>query len=1200
MCCVHSKSGRVSAPVTNNSSQIANRSIEACVRQVGPYRNVAAWLLVVVLSCLYQIITRPLSVYPGSLLDAILATFIGLVQRKVYECLSCFGCLGRVFPTPCTYFPRISFRRPFKVKSAIFCVLCIRTVEWFTRWTQTITSHHNRGWFPVLWSTSMKKSWFHSLFTSVSLYFALTLSLLPTSCLSMYTTPVVNADVKLLSVPVKNLDEEMSVFNSRELAANSLLSPFSSISDGFPRAQRSTEPSASPVRRFQSTTDLLSVYRGRRIHSMDTPSLVPLALTLTAIGLLVLLLLLTFWCIYRKHSSRRKTDVPQKPLDASLQPTATGSSEAAPNCSCSTVETSHSNLVGQVAQREDTAVNNLFQPCIFCLQRCLPLQSLYSCSCTGPLADKCDLEAVRTSLRSDADALSIAQPVPVPNQPNSSACSEPLPVSSLLQDVHKHTCRESSSSPSLATRRRVAPPPLLINLLPSILSQTPPIETCTIQVQPGQTISHSSRAGKSPLPLQMSNLVGAAMDSGSSRASHTLVGSVKGCCPSSIPGFPAPPGQQPRPGTRARVNESVTIFSSPSVSLATSRDPAKGLLESRRGSHTSLTLSLSRPGDVPMLSACSVGSPGTVGRGGSLDEESDLAETELCCPTSSLPMNVFPSTVISCHSANSVTDSSDHHKNSACDSHFYPPADTFVLTNFAGRTMPPVTPNVQGDLSPGDNAHKASDKSSRELPLEPPVVHRSPYPCHHHHHPSRHHHFQPTHRAELSSPCPHNSLSFQRSRDLEQLRNASQPLSSKDLQFKLRDNASALFQEFWNIPMNHASKKEWPIARIGQKNRYQSILPNYSTRVILPMVNNDPLTTYIHANYIHGYGGQPNAFIATQGPMPNTVVDFWRMVWHSRAPAIVMITKLVEKQETKCELYLPNSSTDYPVMSTHNLVATPASAQSSGAGSFTGSSCSPLSSISPSVSDTSSSHRVGVSSPVDSGTTSLDDRVAPPGPHPVECVSPDPSHMVALPGSTQTYGEITVQVESLERFAGYSVRRLRLQLQSEQRKVVHFWYTAWPDHSSPETTPASARQLLQLVQAAESCRRRSEPQETSGVNIFTHTNVPEDRLRESPRIDALRQVPDTGSNLPDFDGPVIVHCSAGLGRTGCFIALCVACDQLKHEGVADVLRIVSHLRLDRGGMVQTNEQYEFIHHALTFFSTQRDPNEPPPKTNYPP
>ncbi|KAF8571199.1 hypothetical protein P879_00405 [Paragonimus westermani] len=292
MCCVHSKSGRVSAPVTDNSSQIINRSIEACLRQVGVYTNVGAWLLVVVLSCLCQFITQPFTVYPGSLLDAILATFIGVVQRKLCECLSYFGFWGRVILTPLAYFPRINFRRPSKVKSAIFYVLCIRSVEWFTIWTQTITSRRNCGLFPVLWSTSMRKSWSHRLFTSISLHFALIFFLLPAGCLSLHTTPVVNADGELLSVSVRSRNDQMSIFNSRALAADSLLSPFTPISDAFRLAQRSTEPTTSVVRRFHSTADLLSVYRGRRIHSVNAPSLVPLALTLTAIGLLALLLLL--------------------------------------------------------------------------------------------------------------------------------------------------------------------------------------------------------------------------------------------------------------------------------------------------------------------------------------------------------------------------------------------------------------------------------------------------------------------------------------------------------------------------------------------------------------------------------------------------------------------------------------------------------------------------------------------------------------------------------------------------------------------------------------------------------------------------------------------------------------------------------------------------------------------------------------------
>ncbi|KAA3681297.1 uncharacterized protein DEA37_0000104 [Paragonimus westermani] len=153
----------------------------------------------------------------------------------------------------------------------------------------------------------MRRSWSHCLFTSVSLHFALILFLLPAACLSLHTTPVVNADGELLSVSVRSRSEQMSIFNSRALAAgkalrirvdrtpllDSLLSPFTPISDAFRPAQRSTEPTTSFVRRFHSTTDLLSVYRGRRIHSVNAPSLVPLALTVAAVGLLVLLLLLT-------------------------------------------------------------------------------------------------------------------------------------------------------------------------------------------------------------------------------------------------------------------------------------------------------------------------------------------------------------------------------------------------------------------------------------------------------------------------------------------------------------------------------------------------------------------------------------------------------------------------------------------------------------------------------------------------------------------------------------------------------------------------------------------------------------------------------------------------------------------------------------------------------------------------------------------
>jgi len=47
---------------------------------------------------------------------------------------------------------------------------------------------------------------------------------------------------------------------------------------------------------------------------------------------------------------------------------------------------------------------------------------------------------------------------------------------------------------------------------------------------------------------------------------------------------------------------------------------------------------------------------------------------------------------------------------------------------------------------------------------------------------------------------------------------------------------------------------------------------------------------------MQGYGGDAGAYIATQGPMTNTVNDFWTMIWQEKAPAIVMITKLTEQK----------------------------------------------------------------------------------------------------------------------------------------------------------------------------------------------------------------------------------------------------------------------------------------------------------------
>ncbi|KAL1137787.1 hypothetical protein AAG570_009483, partial [Ranatra chinensis] len=90
------------------------------------------------------------------------------------------------------------------------------------------------------------------------------------------------------------------------------------------------------------------------------------------------------------------------------------------------------------------------------------------------------------------------------------------------------------------------------------------------------------------------------------------------------------------------------------------------------------------------------------------------------------------------------------------------------------------------------------------------------------------------------------------------------------------------------------------------KNRYTDILPYDLTRVILEYGSNGD---YINANYINMEipgSGIINRYIATQGPLPNTVADFWEMIWEVGSYLIVMVTSLVERGRVKCHKYWAN------------------------------------------------------------------------------------------------------------------------------------------------------------------------------------------------------------------------------------------------------------------------------------------------------
>ncbi|KAM6990147.1 receptor-type tyrosine-protein phosphatase S isoform 5-T5 [Tautogolabrus adspersus] len=136
---------------------------------------------------------------------------------------------------------------------------------------------------------------------------------------------------------------------------------------------------------------------------------------------------------------------------------------------------------------------------------------------------------------------------------------------------------------------------------------------------------------------------------------------------------------------------------------------------------------------------------------------------------------------------------------------------------------------------------------------------------------------------------------------------------------------------------------------------------------------------------------------------------------------------------------------------------------------------------------------------------------------------------------TETYGMIQVTLLDTMELATFCVRTLSLHKSgsSERREVRQFQFTAWPDHGVPEYP--------------------------------------------TPFLNFLRRV--KACNPPDA-GPIIAHCSAGVGRTGCFIVIDAMLERIRHERTVDIYGHVTLMRSQRNYMVQTEDQYSFIHESL--------------------
>nr|XP_027792571.1 tyrosine-protein phosphatase non-receptor type 18 [Marmota flaviventris] len=87
-----------------------------------------------------------------------------------------------------------------------------------------------------------------------------------------------------------------------------------------------------------------------------------------------------------------------------------------------------------------------------------------------------------------------------------------------------------------------------------------------------------------------------------------------------------------------------------------------------------------------------------------------------------------------------------------------------------------------------------------------------------------------------------------------------------------------------------------------QKNRYKDVVPYDQTRVILSLLQEEGHGDYINGNFIQGADGN-QSYIATQGPLPHTLLDFWRLVWEFEIKVILMACRETENGRKKCERY---------------------------------------------------------------------------------------------------------------------------------------------------------------------------------------------------------------------------------------------------------------------------------------------------------
>lgn len=352
-----------------------------------------------------------------------------------------------------------------------------------------------------------------------------------------------------------------------------------------------------------------------------------------------------------------------------------------------------------------------------------------------------------------------------------------------------------------------------------------------------------------------------------------------------------------------------------------------------------------------------------------------------------------------------------------------------------------------------------------------------------------------------------------------------------------------------------------------RKNRYKDIIPFNHTRVILDDIpDSGPGSSYINANYVRGPSGSARAYIACQGPLHCTLDDFWRMIWECNVSVIIMACNEHESGAPKCELYWPDQ-----LESSHtygNIQVTLRRVRQLNSDflirKFTVKLLEPL--------DVSANQQQVITGGDNNNTITTSD--------------------YKMMNNNYMYADNTHDLDGPN--TNYNVNHHHNHLRYQQSHGNNATLSHLINHNGSIGNSSTSNESIntddqQLPRQPEDMQLNRAVLMERTICQFHYTTWPDHGVPDSvhPILELVRLVREV---QPAEDKPILVHCSAGCGRTGtiCCIDYVWGLMRLgKLDSNFSLYNIISDMREQRMSMVQTLEQYILCHQAVASLFMQQ-------------